>query len=134
MEKNITSDEKVKLDELQKKLAVYQQNLKKNKIPVIIILEGWGASGKGNVISGIIKELDPRGFKVYTTGEKRRNFPLCAGSGLKSLYMEISQFLTAHGTAMYQSLLLKRVFPKRKLSIGFGIYPLWKKCSPTTDI
>ena len=31
MEKNITSDEKVKLDELQKKLAVYQQNLKKTQ-------------------------------------------------------------------------------------------------------
>lgn len=79
MEKNITSDEKVKLDELQKKLAVYQQNLKKNKIPVIIILEGWGASGKGNVISGIIKELDPRGFKVYTTGEaneEEKKFPI----------------------------------------------------------
>ena len=69
MEKDTTADEKAKLADLQKKLAVYQQSIKKNKIPIIIILEGWGASGKGNVISGIIKELDQRGFKVYTTGE-----------------------------------------------------------------
>lgn len=96
MEKNITSDEKVKLDELQKKLAVYQQNLKKNKIPVIIILEGWGASGKGNVISGIIKELDPRGFKVYTTGEaneEEKKFPLMRRFWTKiPLYGNISIF------------------------------------------
>lgn len=41
MEKDTTADEKAKLADLQKKLAVYQQSIKKNKIPIIIILEGW---------------------------------------------------------------------------------------------
>ena len=57
MEKDTTADEKAKLADLQKKLAVYQQSIKKNKIPIIIILEGWGASGKGNVISGDRKSV-----------------------------------------------------------------------------
>ncbi len=96
MEKDATTDEKAKLADLQKKLAVYQQNIKKNKIPVIIILEGWGASGKGSVISGIIKELDPRGFKVYTTGEaneEEKKFPLLRRFWTKiPLYGNISIF------------------------------------------
>ena len=33
MEKDTTADEKAKLADLQKKLAVYQQSIKKNKIP-----------------------------------------------------------------------------------------------------
>lgn len=96
MEKDTTADEKTKLADLQKKLAVYQQSIKKNKIPIIIILEGWGASGKGNVISGIIKELDPRGFKVYTTGEsneEEKKFPLLRRFWTKiPLYGNISIF------------------------------------------
>ena len=96
MEKDTTADEKAKLAHLQKKLAVYQQSIKKNKIPIIIILEGWGASGKGNVISGIIKELDPRGFKVYTTGEsneEEKKFPLLRRFWTKiPLYGNISIF------------------------------------------
>lgn len=96
MEKDTTADEKAKLADLQKKLAVYQQSIKKNKIPIIIILEGWGASGKGNVISGIIKELDPRGFKVYTTGEsneEEKKFPLLRRFWTKiPLYGNISIF------------------------------------------
>lgn len=96
MEKDTTADEKAKLADLQKKLAVYQQSIKKNKIPIIIILEGWGASGKGNVISGIIKELDPRGFKVYTTGEsneEEKKFPVLRRFWTKiPLYGNISIF------------------------------------------
>ena len=96
MEKDTTADEKAKLADLQKKLAVYQQSIKKNKITIIIILEGWGASGKGNVISGIIKELDPRGFKVYTTGEsneEEKKFPLLRRFWTKiPLYGNISIF------------------------------------------
>ncbi|MHB1151582.1 MAG: polyphosphate:AMP phosphotransferase [Eubacteriales bacterium] len=53
---------------VQKRLAVYQQQIKEAKIPVIILFEGWGASGKGSIIGTLITELDPRGFKVYTTG------------------------------------------------------------------
>jgi AMP-polyphosphate phosphotransferase len=49
------------------KLAVLQREIKNNKIPVILVFEGWGASGKGTLINRLILPLDPRGFRVYTT-------------------------------------------------------------------
>lgn len=51
------------------KLNLLQQKIKEAKIPVIILFEGWGASGKGHIIGKVIKSLDPRDFKVYTIGE-----------------------------------------------------------------
>lgn len=44
-----------------------EQEMKKHKIPVIIVFEGWGASGKGTMISQTIAPLDPRSFNVYST-------------------------------------------------------------------
>ncbi|MCR5263300.1 MAG: polyphosphate:AMP phosphotransferase [Clostridiales bacterium] len=60
---------KRKIREAQKKLGVLAQKVKEAKLPVIILFEGWGASGKGNLISKLIEEIDPRSFKVYTIGE-----------------------------------------------------------------
>ncbi len=51
---------------LKKKISALGQTLKNAKIPVIIIFEGWGASGKGSFISDIIENLDPRNFKVHS--------------------------------------------------------------------
>lgn len=67
LEKSISKEEYVEsIDILRDKLSLLQQEIKKNKIPVIILFEGWGASGKGSVISSVINTLDPRGFKVNT--------------------------------------------------------------------
>jgi len=57
------------IKEAQKKLAYLQQQIKQMGIPVILLFEGWGASGKGQIISSLINGLDPRNFKVYTIGE-----------------------------------------------------------------
>jgi polyphosphate kinase 2 (PPK2 family) len=40
--------------------AVYESNT-----PVIIVFEGWGASGKGATIAELTSRLDPRGFRVF---------------------------------------------------------------------
>lgn len=56
----------LEIEVLRKKLFELQQELKKNKIPVIIVFEGWGAAGKGSTIASVINELDPRGFNVYS--------------------------------------------------------------------
>ncbi len=67
LNENITKDEaKEQIKFLKKELANLQRELKEAKLPVIILLEGLGASGKGNALSEIISELDPRLFKVYT--------------------------------------------------------------------
>ncbi len=52
-------------DQLRLELGLKQQLVKDKKLPVIVLLEGYSAAGKGSAISGIIKRMDPRFFKVY---------------------------------------------------------------------
>lgn len=53
-------------DCLSPKLAQLQRTCKELGIPIMIIFEGWGASGKGTLINQLIRPLDPRGFQVFT--------------------------------------------------------------------
>lgn len=67
LSKNLKKDEaKSMIESLERELAVLQREAKALNIPVMIIFEGWGASGKGTLINRLIHPLDPRGFKVYT--------------------------------------------------------------------
>lgn len=58
---------KERMDTMQPKLSMLARTCKEQGIPVIILFEGFGASGKGTMIARLIEPLDPRGFKVYTT-------------------------------------------------------------------
>ena len=54
-----------------------QQPIKEAGIPVLLVFEGWSASGKGSVIARTIARLDPRNYQVFAYGpatdeEKRR--------------------------------------------------------------
>lgn len=51
---------------LRTKLGVLQQKARTLKIPTVIVFEGWGAAGKGSLVSRLIGNLDPRGFSVYS--------------------------------------------------------------------
>ncbi|WP_444643771.1 polyphosphate:AMP phosphotransferase [Caproiciproducens sp. R1] len=62
-------DGKQRAKELKAALAALQQPIKQNKLPVIILFEGWGAAGKGSLISSLILNFDPRGFKVHSVTE-----------------------------------------------------------------
>ncbi|MCQ2522369.1 MAG: polyphosphate:AMP phosphotransferase [Lachnospiraceae bacterium] len=75
-EKKYTKEER---DALRSKLADKQVVVKEKKLPVIVMLEGFGAAGKGSAISSTIRFMDPRFFKVYnmdkiTEEEERRPF------------------------------------------------------------
>lgn len=48
------------------RLYELQMKIKEHKLPVLVLFEGWGASGKGSVIGKVIKNIDPRFFKVAT--------------------------------------------------------------------
>ncbi|MBR1752531.1 MAG: polyphosphate:AMP phosphotransferase [Ruminococcus sp.] len=69
-------DYKQKAKELSGALCDLQIRMKDKKLPVIVLFEGWGASGKGTLIANTIKLLDPRFFKVTSTvtatAEERR--------------------------------------------------------------
>ncbi|MGC6177315.1 polyphosphate:AMP phosphotransferase [Lacrimispora sp. 38-1] len=61
--------------EQSEKLGALQRQCKEAGIPVMIVFEGMGASGKGTQINHLIQALDPRGFDVYandkSTDEER---------------------------------------------------------------
>jgi len=56
------------IEPLQRQLGVLQRSLRDHKIPAIIVVEGWNASGITRVISELIQFLDPRGFSMHSIG------------------------------------------------------------------
>jgi polyphosphate:AMP phosphotransferase len=50
---------------LREKLGELQRLAKAAGMPVIVIFEGWEASGKGTLINELILPMDPRGFRVH---------------------------------------------------------------------
>ena len=54
-----------RMKRLEPELGRLQRECRERKIPVMIVFEGYGASGKGAQIGALIHALDPRGFTVY---------------------------------------------------------------------
>ena len=70
---------KERLSKSQNRLYDLQMKIKERKLPVLVLFEGWSAAGKGSMIGKIIKNIDPRFFKVATMSapteeETRRPF------------------------------------------------------------
>ncbi len=63
---------KAKMQMLKIRLGELQRQCKIQNIPLIILFEGFGASGKGVQIGKLIQSLDPRGFKVFTIKEETK--------------------------------------------------------------
>jgi AMP-polyphosphate phosphotransferase len=55
-------------DRNHKQLVTLQQRLYRANVPVVIVFEGWDASGKGGAISRLLKHIDPRGYHLYAIG------------------------------------------------------------------
>ena len=73
----VAGDWKRERKELERALEALQQPIKEAGIPVLLVFEGWSASGKGSVIARTIARLDPRNYQVFAYGpatdeEKRR--------------------------------------------------------------
>ena len=60
---------KLRLSTARKQLYDLQMKIKEHKIPVIVLFEGWGTSGKGSTIGKVIRNIDPRFFKVVAMSE-----------------------------------------------------------------
>ncbi len=67
-EKPESEELKARLKAAQEKLGIQQMLLKEKKLPVLVLIEGWGAAGKGSAIGQIIKNIDPRFFNVFSVG------------------------------------------------------------------
>ena len=58
------------MDELTIELGRLQREAGEREVPILIILEGLDASGKGGVISELLMALDPRGYNVYSNNRE----------------------------------------------------------------
>ena len=57
---------KIQLEKTRNRLYDLQMKIKEHKLPVLVLFEGWSAAGKGSMISKVIKNIDPRFFRVAT--------------------------------------------------------------------
>ena len=63
---------------LREQLTAQQQLLMEAKLPVIVLIEGWAAAGKGSLIKELISEIDPRFYSVVSPvigPEKEERYP-----------------------------------------------------------
>lgn len=78
----LSEDElKIYLNKQKENLNANQMKIKDANLPVMVIIEGWGSSGKGSLIARVIDEIDPRFFDVATmdsepTEEEKKTLPL----------------------------------------------------------
>ncbi len=62
-EKDVLNEE---IKALRARLIGQQQMIREKKLPVLILIEGWAAAGKGSLIKEIISEIDPRFYNVVS--------------------------------------------------------------------
>lgn len=86
MLKNWNKPRKLQEEEIEKRLEaargrLFEQQLqiKEHRLPVLVLFEGWGTAGKGSILGKVIRNIDPRFFKVGTMDilseeEKRKPF------------------------------------------------------------
>ena len=51
---------------LRERLLAQQQLVRNSNLPVIVLVEGWAAAGKGSLINELISEIDPRFYNVVS--------------------------------------------------------------------
>ena len=57
---------KMRIKEERAHLTALQMKIKEAGLPVMVIFEGWNAAGKGALIGKVIRNIDPRFFRVAT--------------------------------------------------------------------
>ncbi|MFW6358876.1 MAG: polyphosphate:AMP phosphotransferase [Chroococcales cyanobacterium] len=56
---------KSQLKELMRQLRSLQKACWDKQLPLIVVLEGWAAAGKGALVKKMVNYMDPRGFSVH---------------------------------------------------------------------
>ena len=67
MDKKLSGDEYAEqIESAQSRLRAMEYKLFQRQVPVLCLLEGWDAAGKGGAIKRLTEMLDPRGFSVHS--------------------------------------------------------------------
>ena len=64
--------------QIREKLLGQQQLIRDQKLPVLVLIEGWAAAGKGTLIKELISEIDPRFYNVASPAvvpESEQRYP-----------------------------------------------------------
>jgi polyphosphate:AMP phosphotransferase len=106
---NRSFDFKDMTKQLEQNFSLLQHELGDKHLPVIIVLEGWGASGKGAVAADMIRLLDPRFFTVVSTlpaTQTERRYPL-----MKRFWEKIPEQgkITVFDRSWYQELAIAKI-------------------------
>ena len=66
-EKNRENDLlKEEIKAMRAHLMGLQQTIREKGLPIIVLVEGWAAAGKGSLVNELISELDPRFYNVFS--------------------------------------------------------------------
>lgn len=66
------------MEKLMQQLRSLQKACWEKKLPMIVVLEGWAAAGKGSLVKKMINYMDPRGFVVnpiWPPSEQEQRYP-----------------------------------------------------------
>ena len=77
-EKEDTDQLKAEIKALRGRLMAQQQAVREKGLPIIVLVEGWAAAGKGSLINELISEIDPRNYNVTSpviTPEAESRYP-----------------------------------------------------------
>ncbi len=69
---------KAEIKTMREHLMGLQQTIRAKGLPIIVLVEGWAAAGKGSLINELISELDPRFYNVTSpviTPESESRYP-----------------------------------------------------------
>lgn len=69
---------KAELRTLRAALMARQQTVREKGLPILVLVEGWAAAGKGSLINELISEIDPRNYNVTSpviTPESEARYP-----------------------------------------------------------
>ncbi|MEG3436896.1 polyphosphate:AMP phosphotransferase [Pannus brasiliensis CCIBt3594] len=69
---------RARIEDLMRQLRSLQQSCREYKLPVVVVLEGWAAAGKGTLVRKMINYMDPRGFAVHPVlapSPQERSYP-----------------------------------------------------------
>lgn len=56
------------LKKYQERIRELEHEVYRKRVPVVIVYEGWDASGKGGNIKRLVQRMDPRGYEVIPIG------------------------------------------------------------------
>ena len=77
-EKQEAAQLRAEIKALRGRLMAQQQEVRAKGLPIIVLVEGWSAAGKGSLINELISEIDPRNYNVFSpviTPERESRYP-----------------------------------------------------------